>query len=78
MISKSSNADIADRSLELDQRVSSVVWVRRASLATGTEIRIVADSALVSITLDICLSTISLIAKRAVTVDTMMASLAAA
>jgi hypothetical protein len=77
MISKSSNADIADWSLELDQRVSSVVRVRRAGLAAGTEIGIVADSALVSITLDVCLSTIALIAKRAVTVDTVVASLAA-
>lgn len=76
MISKSSNADIADRSLELDQRVSSVVWIRRASLAAGTEIGIVADGALVSITLDVCLSTVALIAKRAITVDTMVASLA--
>ena len=77
VISKSSNADVADWSLEFDQRMSSVVWVRRAGLAAGTEVGIVADSALISVTLDICRSTITLIAKRAVAVDAVVASFAA-
>jgi hypothetical protein len=77
MITKSSNADIANRGLELDQRMSAVVWIGRASLATGAEVGIVADSALVSITLDICLNTVALAAKRTITIDTVVTSLAA-
>jgi hypothetical protein len=77
MISKSGDADVADRSLELDQRMSSVVWVRRASLAAGTEVGIMTDSALISVTLNVGLATIVLIAKRAIAVDAVMACLAA-
>lgn len=77
MISKSSDANVADWSLELNQRMSSVVWVCRASLAAGTEVGIMADSALVSITLNICLSTIDFAAERTITIDAVMTSLAA-
>ncbi len=53
------------------------MWVRRASLAAGTEVGIMAYSALISVTLDICLTTMALVAKRAITVDAMVACLAA-
>jgi hypothetical protein len=75
MITDSSDTDIADRSLEFNQGVSLVVWVRWASLAAGTEIGVMADSTLVSITLDIRLSTIGTVAKRSITVDAMVTSL---
>ena len=68
MITKSSDADIADWGLELNQRVSTIVWVGWASLAAGTEIGIVADSALVSVTLDVCLSSHGLSADRTIAV----------
>jgi hypothetical protein len=73
MISKGRDADIANWSLELDQRMSTVVRIRRARLAAGTEVGIMADCALVPVTLDVCLSTIALVAQRAITIYAMMA-----
>ena len=77
MITQSGNVNIADWGFELDQRMCSVVWIGGASLAIGTEIGIVADSALVSVALNICLSTIALAAERTITIDAVVASLVA-
>jgi hypothetical protein len=77
MITQSSNTDITDRSLELDERVSSVVWVRRAGFAASAKVGIVADSALVPIALNIRLYTVSWVAKRSVAVDAVVTSLTA-
>jgi hypothetical protein len=54
-----------------------VVGVRWASLAAGAEVGIVAYSTLVSVTLDISLEVVALVAKRTVTVDANVTSLAA-
>jgi hypothetical protein len=77
MITESCNADIANWSFELDERVSSVVIVGWAGLAASTEIGIVANGTLESVTLDVRRGSIAVIAKRSVTVDAVVASLAA-
>jgi len=51
------------------------VWVGWAGLATGTEISIVANSALVAIALDVILA-IALVAERTIAVNTMVSGLA--
>jgi hypothetical protein len=53
MITHRGNANIADRGLELDERVGPVVDIVWASLAAGTEISVVTDSALIAVTADI-------------------------
>lgn len=53
MITSSSNAHTANRSLDLDNRVSLIVQIARASLTTGTEIGVMAHSTLKAVTLDI-------------------------
>lgn len=53
MITKSRNANIANRCLELDQRMSLVVRVGWTGLTNGTEIGVVADSTFVTISSDI-------------------------
>jgi hypothetical protein len=63
----------ADHSLELDQRVSYVVEVGRASLATGTEVGIVAYSTLVAVSNNIRRL---VAAEWSIAVDTIVASLA--
>lgn len=78
MITHSCNADIADRSLELDERMGLVVTVGRASLTIGTEVRVITDSTLVSITLDVGLRPTVGIAKRTITIDAVVTSLASA
>jgi hypothetical protein len=77
MVTQSSNADIADWGLEFDKRVSAVVAVRWASLAAGTEVGVVADGALVAVTLDIGLHSVVGVAQRTITVDAVVAGLAA-
>jgi hypothetical protein len=77
MITQSSNADVADWGLELDQRVSSVVAVGWAGLTVGTEVGVVADGALVAVTLDESLVPVLGVAKGTVTVDAVVAGLAA-
>lgn len=53
MIAHGRNANIADRGLELDERVGPVVDIGWASLAAGTEIGVIADSALVTVAADV-------------------------
>lgn len=53
MISHGGNANIADRGLELDERVGPVVDIAWAGLATGTEISVVTDSALIAVAADV-------------------------
>jgi hypothetical protein len=77
MIADSSDRHVADGCLELDKRVSLVVRIRRAGLAAGTEIGVVANSALVAVTLDVSLDTIALVAEWSITVDTVVTRLAA-
>lgn len=72
MITESGDTDITNRSLELDKWVCLVVVVGWAGLAVGTEVGVMADSALVTVTLDISLNAVACIAKRTVTVDTMV------
>jgi hypothetical protein len=62
----SSNGDVADWQLNLDQRVRCVVSVVRQSLTVGTKVGVVADSALVSVASDVSLVGC---AQRPVTVD---------
>lgn len=50
MVTHGSNAYIADRSLELDERMGPVVQVGWASLATRAKIRVMADGTLVAVT----------------------------
>jgi len=78
VIPHSCDADIADRSLELDERVGLVVSVGWASLTIGTEVGVIADSTLVSITLDVGWRSIVAVAKRSIAVDTVVTSLASA
>lgn len=53
MIAHRCNANIADRGLELDERVGPVVNIGWAGLAAGTEIGVIADSALVAVAADV-------------------------
>jgi hypothetical protein len=76
VITHGCDRDIADRSLELDQRMGLVVLVGRAGFTAGTEVCIMADSAFVTIPLDIRLIAGTLVAKWPVTVDAVVASLA--
>jgi hypothetical protein len=75
MITESGDADIADGGLELDERMSLVVWVRWDGFTAGTEVGIVANSTLVSVSLNVGLGTIGVVAKRTITVDTVVTSL---
>jgi hypothetical protein len=77
MITQSSNADIADWGLEFDERVGSVVAVRWASLTAGTEVGVVAYGALEAVSLDVGLDSVVGVAERTITVDSVMAGLAA-
>jgi hypothetical protein len=77
MITQSSNADIADWGLEFDERVGSVVSIRWASLTAGTEVGVVAYGALVAVTLDVGLNSVVRVAERTITVDAVVAGLAA-
>lgn len=53
MVAHRRNANIADRGLELDKRVGPVVDVGWAGLAAGTEISVIADSALIAVAADV-------------------------
>lgn len=76
MITHSSNTNIADWSLDFDERVSFVVWVGWTGLAIGAEICVMADSTLVAIASNVCCNTTSNSTERAIAVDTMMSDLA--
>jgi hypothetical protein len=70
-----SDANIADRGLELDKRVGVVVlvaWVRFAVLA---EVGIMAHSALVARTLDVR-EVLLVLAKRSIAIDTVVTATA--
>lgn len=75
MVAHSGDRHIADRSLELDKRVSLVVWVGRIGLAAGTEVGIVTDSTLISDPGDEGLDAPGGIAERSITVDAGVASI---
>jgi hypothetical protein len=77
MIADSGNADITDRCLEFDERVSSVVCVAGTGFAAGTEVGVMADGALVTVSLNVRLNTIAGVAKWSIAVDAVVASLAA-
>jgi hypothetical protein len=53
-----------------------VVNIRWTGLAAGTEVGVVTDGTLVSVTLNVSLSRIAVVAKRSVAVDTDVTSLA--
>jgi hypothetical protein len=72
VLASSGNADVADRSLELNQGVSLVVSVHRASLAVGAEVQVAADSALVAGTTNVVGVGLALAAERAITADANM------
>lgn len=76
MITHGRNANVADWSLEFDERMGAVVEIRWARFTVGAKIGIVADGALVSVTLNVRLTAIASIAKRSVTVDAVVTSLA--
>jgi hypothetical protein len=63
------DTNVANRCLELDQRVGLVVREGRAGFAIGAEVRIVADSTLVSNTSDIIVLSHT---KRTVAADAIM------
>ena len=73
MVTHGSDRHVADRRLELDERVSLVMWVRGISLATGTEVGVVADCTLISVSNNVGLGTPSRIAERSVAVDSHVA-----
>lgn len=73
MITSGCDVHTADHSLELDERMSFVVKVRRASLATGTEVCIVTYGTLVAVSNDVRRL---VAAKRSITVDAVVSSLA--
>lgn len=74
MITQSRDADISDGGLKLDERVGSVVKVGWASLAIGTEVGVVADCALESVTLDGVVFSISGVAEGSIAVNAVVAS----
>ena len=73
VVAQSGNGDVANRCLELDERVGLVVWVGWAGFAACTEIGVVADSALVAVTFNERLIAISWVAKWSITVDAVVA-----
>jgi len=76
MVAHSGDADIANRSLKLDERMGLVVSVGWTGLTSGTVVGIMADSTLVSVASDVCLLKSSGgIAQRTITVDAVVASL---
>jgi hypothetical protein len=77
VVTQSSNANIADWGLEFDERMGSVVAVRWASLTAGTEVGVVADGALVTITDNVGLPSAVGIAKRSITEDACVTRFAA-
>jgi hypothetical protein len=76
MITHGSNANIADRCLKLDKWMGFVVLIGWASLAAGTEVRVMTDSAFVTVSLDVGLTSIARIAERSIAIDSMMTGLA--
>jgi hypothetical protein len=63
------DTDVADRSLELDQRMSLVVVVCRTGFTVGTEVQVAANSALVSSATDVIGIDVASRAKRSITAD---------
>jgi hypothetical protein len=63
------DTDVADRSLELDQRMCLVVVVCRTGFTVGTEVQIAANSALVSSATDVVRIDVASRAKRSITAD---------
>lgn len=76
VVTHGGNADVTNGGSELDKRVGFVVLVRRASFAASTEVQIVTDGALVAISSDVGLDSISIFAKWAITEDTVVTNLA--
>lgn len=58
VLAKGGDGDVTDWCLELDQRMGLVVFVRGSSLAICTEVRVVADCTLESITTNVVLATL--------------------
>jgi len=78
MVTHGCNTDIANRSLELDERVGLVVSIGWASLTTGTKVGVVADGTLISVALNVCLGSACTGTERTITVDAVVASLSSA
>jgi hypothetical protein len=73
MVASRCDIHTTDHSLELDQRVSFIVEIGRASLATSTEVGIMAYGTLVAVSNNIR----GLVAtERSIAIDTIVASLA--
>lgn len=77
MLTNGSDADIADGSPELDEGMSLVVLIGWAGLAAGTEIGVMADGTLVSVTNNVCRVSAVQVAERSVTADAVMTRLLA-
>lgn len=73
VLTESCNADIPDRSLELDQRMSLIVGVAWVCLAVGAEINIVADRTFVPHSSDVGLLRVP--AKRSIAINAKVACL---
>jgi hypothetical protein len=69
LLTTGGDTDMADRCLELDQRMSLVVVVCRAGFTVGTEVQIAANSALVSSATDVVRIDVASRAKRSITAD---------
>lgn len=69
LFSESRDRNISDRRFELDQRMSSVMTIRRQCLAFRAEIRVVTDCALVSVANNVRLD---VFAQGAITVDVIV------
>jgi hypothetical protein len=72
VIAHGGDRDVPDRGLELDEGVRFVVGVGRVGLAVGTEVRIVADGALVPVSGDVRLKAVGGIAERSIAIDAVV------
>lgn len=70
MLTSGSNADVTDRCLELDKRVRLIVLIGRRGFAVRTEVKIMADSALVASATDVGRIALSQRAEGSVAADT--------
>jgi hypothetical protein len=73
MIASGCNVYAANHSLELDKRVSLIVEIGRASLATGAEVGVMADGTLIAVSNNVRRLVTT---ERSITIDAMVTSLA--
>jgi hypothetical protein len=72
VIAHGGDRNVPDRGLELDEGMRFIVGVGRVGLAVGTEVRVVADGALVPVSGDVRLKAAGGVAERSIAIDAIV------